>query len=70
VAILRTIAPNSRRGRRRQLAATRVSFYPEAFGGGQVFTPDGIVARILPDKADHPLLVGEFVDLAGQSATR
>jgi hypothetical protein len=52
------------------LAATRVSFYPEAFGGGQVFTPDGIVARILPDKADHPLLVGEFVDLAGQSATR
>ena len=49
-----------------RLASTRVSFYPEAFGEGQVFTPDGIVARILPDKANHPLLIGEFADLAGQ----
>ena len=49
-----------------RIASTKVSFYPEAFGGGQVFAPDGIVSRVMPDRAGHPLLLGEFVDLAGQ----
>jgi len=48
-----------------RLASTRVSFYPEAFGGGQVFSPNGIISRILPDKEGHPILIGEFVDIVG-----
>src|SRR5665811_1334194 len=48
------------------LASTRVTFYPEAFGGGEVFTPDALVSRVLPDRAGHPLLIGEFTDLAGR----
>lgn len=49
-----------------RLASTRVTFYPSAFGGGQEFTPNGIVSRILPDREEHPILIGEFIDLAGQ----
>ena len=49
-----------------RLASTRVSFYPAAFGGGEVFTPDGMTSRILPDTTDHPILIGEFVDLAAR----
>ncbi len=44
------------------LASTRVAFYPEAFGGGEVFTPDALVSRVLPDREGHPLLIGEFTD--------
>lgn len=49
-----------------RLATTRASFYPEAFGGGEVFAPNGLVSRLVPDREGHPLLVGEFVDLRGQ----
>jgi hypothetical protein len=49
-----------------RLASTRVSFYPEAFGGGEVFIPDGIVSQLTPDRPGHPLLIGEFTDLQGQ----
>jgi hypothetical protein len=49
-----------------RLASTRVTFYPEPFGGGKVFTPNGVVSRILPDRKNHPLLIGEFTDLEGR----
>ena len=48
------------------LASTRAAFYPEAFGGGEVFTPDELVSRVLPDRDGHPLLIGEFTDLEGR----
>ncbi len=49
-----------------RLASTRVTFYPEAFGGGEVFTPDSLVSRVLPDRDGHPILLGEFTDLEGR----
>jgi len=49
-----------------RLVATRVTFYPEAFGGGEVFAPDGIVSRVLPDRENHPILLSEFADLQGR----
>ena len=49
-----------------RLASTRVSFSPEAFGGGEVFTPDALVSRVLPDRDGHPILIGEFADLEGR----
>jgi len=62
------------------LAPTRVTFYPVARGAGQVFTPDELVSEITVDAPvfvdpegkrhelrdpNHPLLLGEFVDLQG-----
>jgi len=49
-----------------RLASTRVAFHPEAFGGGEVFTPDSLVSRVLPDHDGHPILIGEFADLEGR----
>jgi len=48
-----------------RLVSTRVTFYPEAFGGGERFSPNGIVSRILPDVEGHPILLGEFTDAEG-----
>jgi len=48
------------------LVSTRVTFYPEAWGGGETFTPDGLVSRILPDVEGHPILIGEFTDIEGR----
>lgn len=48
------------------LVSTRVTFHPAAFGEGEVFTPNGIVSRVLPDQEDHPILLGEFADLEGR----
>ena len=49
-----------------RLVATRVTFHPEPFGGGEKFSPNGIVSRILPDKENHPMLLGEFTDMEGR----
>lgn len=49
-----------------RLVSTRVTFYPEPFGGGERFSPNGIVSRIMPDVARHPILIGEFVDIQGR----
>jgi hypothetical protein len=49
-----------------RLAPTRVTFYPKAWGGGQAFAPDELVAEVKPDKEDHPVLLGEFVDREGR----
>jgi len=48
------------------LAPTRVTFYPEPFGGGKAFTPNALVSEVRPDKEGHPLLIGEFVDIQGR----
>ena len=48
------------------LAPTRVVFYPTAWGGGEVFAPDDLVAEMKPDKEDHPVLLGEFADGDGR----
>jgi 3'-phosphoadenosine 5'-phosphosulfate sulfotransferase (PAPS reductase)/FAD synthetase len=45
-----------------RLVSTRVTFVGEAYGGGKKFTPNGLVSKIEPDKADHPVLIGEFAD--------
>ncbi len=47
-----------------RLAATRVTFNPVAFGGGEKFTPDDLVARISPDTS--PVMLTEFVDAQGR----
>jgi len=49
-----------------RLAPTRVTFYPTAFGGGEVFTPNELVSELIADKDGHPLLLGEFVDREGR----
>lgn len=49
-----------------RLASTRVTFSPKPFGGGAAFTPNELVSEISADKADHPLLLGEFVDAQGR----
>ncbi|MCY2928348.1 MAG: hypothetical protein NTV86_02420 [Planctomycetota bacterium] len=49
-----------------RIACTRVSFFPHAYGGGDVFQPNEIVASIRPDGCNtHPILLGEFVDVEG-----
>jgi hypothetical protein len=48
-----------------RLVCTRVTFYPKAYGGGEIFSPNGIVSRILPDAQNHPILIGEFTDAEG-----
>ncbi|MEI7899997.1 MAG: hypothetical protein WCK89_07070 [bacterium] len=49
-----------------RLACTRVMFFPKAYGGGQVFQPDGVVSAIQPDKEGHPVLMSEFIDRDGR----
>jgi len=49
-----------------RLVSTRVSFYPNAYGGGEAFSPDDIVSRVMPDAENHPILVGEFTDVEGR----
>jgi len=48
-----------------RLVCTRVMFYPDAFGEGLPFTPDGIISRVQPDRENHPVVVSEFVDAQG-----
>jgi len=63
-----------------RLAPTRVSFWPHPRGGGEMFTPDELVAEIIVDSGafvdprgalheprdpKHPLLLGEFTDATG-----
>ena len=48
------------------LVSTRVTFYPEAWGGGETFSPNGIVSQVLPDVENHPILIGEFTDIEGR----
>jgi hypothetical protein len=48
------------------LVSTRVTFLPEPYGGGAAFTPNELVAAVEPDKENHPILVGEFVDSQGR----
>jgi hypothetical protein len=43
-----------------------VTFYPDPFGDGQVWTPNELVSEIKPDKEGHPVLLGEFVDIEGR----
>jgi hypothetical protein len=49
-----------------RLVSTRVTFSPKAYGQGQVFTRNGIVSRISPDRKGHPILLGEFTDAQGR----
>ena len=49
-----------------RLVSTRVTFYPEPFGEGELFHPNGVVSRIMPDVEGHPILIGEFADAKGQ----
>lgn len=49
-----------------RLVSTRVTFYPMPFGGGQSFTPNGIISRVQPDAENHPILIGEFTDDQGR----
>jgi len=49
-----------------RLVSTRVTFYPKAWGGGETFTPNGLVSRVLPDVEGHPVLIGEFTDIEGR----
>jgi hypothetical protein len=45
------------------LAPTRVTFWPQPFGDGEVLTPNELVSEVKPDKRGHPLILGEFVDI-------
>ena len=45
-----------------RLVSTRVTFHPEPFGEGELFCPNGVISRIMPDLEGHPILVGEFAD--------
>jgi hypothetical protein len=47
-----------------RLAPVRVTFAPEAFGDGDVFTPNEVVSAI--DSGGKPVLIGEFAGSAGQ----
>ncbi len=49
-----------------KLAPTRVTFYPEAFGDGEVFTPNELLLDVWTYKKDRRILVGEFVDIEGR----
>ncbi|MBM3213239.1 hypothetical protein FJZ33_13550 [Candidatus Poribacteria bacterium] len=49
-----------------KLISTRVTFYPEPYGQGEKFNPNGIVSRISPDMQNHPILIGEFADIQGR----
>lgn len=49
-----------------RLVSTRVTFYPEPFGEGEKFTPNGIVSLVTTDVKNHPVLIGEFADAQGR----
>jgi hypothetical protein len=50
-----------------RLASTRVSFFPKACGGGEVWTPNDLVLDIWPAYDNQlPVLVGEFTDIEGR----
>ena len=49
-----------------RIVSTRVTFYPEPFGGGKKFSPNGIVSRVSTTPANHPILLGEFADIQGR----
>jgi hypothetical protein len=47
-----------------RLVSTRVSFFPNAMGGGEAWKPNDLVLDIWPAyNNSHPVLVGEFTDL-------
>ena len=49
------------------LVSTRVSFYPQAMGGGQAWKPNELVSAIWPAYDNNlPVLVGEFTDVEGK----
>lgn len=48
------------------LVSTRVTFLPDPFGEGTRFTPNELLSAVEPDQEDHPLLIGEFVDIKGR----
>lgn len=47
-----------------RIAPVRVTFAPEAFGGGETFTPNEVVSAV--DSGGRPVLIGEFADTAGR----
>ncbi|MCY2930751.1 MAG: hypothetical protein NTV86_14890 [Planctomycetota bacterium] len=50
-----------------RLVSTRVSFYPEAMGGGEAWKPNDLVQGLWPAyEGDHPVLIGEFTDAQGR----
>lgn len=49
-----------------RLVSTRVTFYPSAWGGGENFSPNGLVSKVSPDVEGHPILIGEFTDIEGR----
>ena len=49
-----------------RLAPTRVTFYPEPFGGGEVFTPNELLAKVETEHSASRVLIGEFADLKGR----
>ena len=49
-----------------RIVTTRMTLFPDAMGGCDAFTPNGIISRVLPDSEGHPIMLGEFVDLEGR----
>ncbi|MHC4563632.1 MAG: hypothetical protein ACYS8X_12780 [Planctomycetota bacterium] len=49
-----------------RLAPTRVTFFPEPYGGGEAFTPNEVLKEIKPWDGHGELVIGEFVDAKGQ----
>ena len=49
-----------------RLVSTRVTFFPASYGDGEVFAPNELLAEVRPDRENHPLLIGEFVDAEGE----
>ena len=50
-----------------RLVSTRVSFFPEAMGGGETWKPNELVRGLWPAyDNNHPLLIGEFTDAQGR----
>jgi len=50
-----------------RITPKRVTFYPKAWGNGEVFSPDELIAGIKSNRPDNPLLLSEFVDVQGRS---
>ena len=49
-----------------RLAPTRVTFFPEPYGGGEAFTPNELLTEVRPWAGHGELVIGEFVDAEGQ----
>jgi len=49
-----------------RLVPTRVTFYPEPFGGGEVFSPNDLLVKVETEHRGSRLLIGEFADLQGR----